>query len=147
MAVTRKERAYERYAWIIFFALGIVFLVQAAVLIVTGRPADVFVQGGIGMSWSQLVTAQPRIAGWISELSTYQGIIAAVAGVSIIAISFRSYRRSEKWAWYTFLAVPILFGLATIINTRDNILYAIAAAVGLLLPYRKFFPKKQPVSR
>ncbi|MDV3244586.1 MAG: hypothetical protein LYZ66_05355 [Nitrososphaerales archaeon] len=142
MAVPRKEKAYEKYAWIIFFALGIVFLVQAAVSIVTGRPLDAFVQGSIGMSWTQLVTAQPRIAGFISHLSTSNGIIAAVADVSVIAISFRSYRRGEKWAWYTFLAVPILFGLATIITTPDNLLFAIIAAVGLLLPYRKFFPKK-----
>ncbi len=142
-AVLRKERAYEKYAWVIFFALGIVFLVQAMYTIALRRPLDAFVQGGIGMTWSELVTAQPRIAGWISELTTYGGIIAAVAGVSIISISFRSYRRGEKWAWYTFLAVPILFGLATIINTRDNLLFAIAAAAGLLLPIRKFFPRKQ----
>ncbi len=89
------------------------------------------------------VTAQPRIAGFISHLYTSGGIIAAVAAVSIMAISLRSYRRGERWAWYTFLAVPVLFGLATIITTLDNLLFAIAAAVGLLLPYRKFFPKKQ----
>ncbi len=144
MAAPRKERAYERYAWLIFFALGIVFLAQAAVLTVTGRPPDVFVQGSIGMSWSQLVIAQPRIAAFIGDISTSGGIIGAVAGVSIMAISFRSYRRGEKWAWCTFLAVPVLFGLAPIINTTpDNPLFAFIAAVGLLLPYRKFFPKKQ----
>ncbi len=118
-------------------------MVQAAVSIVAGRPLDVFVQRSIGMSWTELLTAQPRIAGFISHLSTSAGIMGALGGVSIIAISFRSYRRGDKWAWYTFLAVPVLFVLATIITTPDNLLFAIIAVVGLLLPYRKFFPKRQ----
>jgi len=70
--------------------------------------------------------------------------------ILIIAISLNSYRKGEKWAWYLFGLLPV----TSIVYLTVNELYGVSIVgfaapfivlylLGLLLPYRKFFPKKQ----
>ncbi len=119
------EKAYEKYAWIVFFVLGILFLTE-------------------GLYFSLGPAAIPDTAkAW-----ALQSIIGPVL---LMAVSFKSYRRGEKWAWYAFWIVPA-FGLAesvrfsNVATMADPIIAALVflliSFLGLFLPYRKFFPKK-----
>ena len=112
MAAPRKEKAYEKYAWIIFLVLGILLLVYSLVNLLAGNN----------------LAAEPQLG----------------FSVLIIAISFNSYRRGEKWAWYAswILVVELSLFIADARFWGDALVLVIVL-LGLFLPYRKFFPKKQ----
>ena len=120
MAVPRKEKAYEKHAWILLFLLGIV-----------SSPVIVFL----------LFSAPANYANRFLEL----GFV-----VTTVLISSTSYRKGKKWAWYLLWYVPVVFvissyeqyvdGSAPLVATFP---FVIISLLGLLLPYRKFFPKAQ----
>ncbi|HLB68463.1 MAG TPA: hypothetical protein VJN63_08375, partial [Thermoplasmata archaeon] len=68
------------------------------------------------------------------------------------AICLRSYRRGERWAWYALWVLPLNFVIGLqglVLSLRVGapplfvpLLFVIISLLGLLLPYRKFFPKK-----
>jgi len=136
MAVTavRAEKAYEKYAWIILFAIGIFSLV--------GFSSDIF--GPVEPTSTAEAVFYMRLYG------------AAGTGLSIygLAIILKSFRKGERWAWYCLWYYPI-FGLALVAFQQTvysppggqfvlylAILLIMVYAIGLLLPYRKFFPRK-----
>ncbi len=133
----RKEKAYERYAWALLLALGIATLIFALM--------------GLGnySTWTGLVRS-PDVFPDPIEFS------AAVGGwgIFLIAVSWVGYRRGERWAWYVSLYLPIAFAALAIHDLGVGgsktgfvafpVIFLIISLVGLLLPYRKFFPKKQP---
>ncbi len=62
-----------------------------------------------------------------------------------MAISLTSYRRGDRWAWYTLWTIPaftVLLYALQLVDPQVDWLFAAISLVGLLLPYRKFFPKK-----
>jgi hypothetical protein len=68
----------------------------------------------------------------------------------VLAITLTGYRRGEKWAWYTLWLVPVLLVSSALFNvsvvgdvfqTLEWIPVMTASLLGLLLPYRKFFPR------
>jgi len=68
----------------------------------------------------------------------------------VLAITVTGYRRGEKWAWYTLWLVPILLVSSALFNvsfvgdvsqTLQWIPITSISLLGLLLPYRKFFPR------
>ncbi len=72
-------------------------------------------------------------------------------GLSLFAtsIAYFPYRRGERWAWYTMWIVPAVMILATLREFATDqpgigLLYlgfTALALVGLLLPFRVFFPR------
>jgi hypothetical protein len=118
-----NEKVYEKYAWIIPFAIGLIFL-----------PAAV-----------------PHMLGVNTDPSLVEDIIDLGVAFFIITISLTAYRRGEKWAWYAFWFIPAFFlGFVAINFSIDAgpslllplTLFVILSLLGLLLPYRKFFPSK-----
>ena len=115
MAVPTKEKAYEKYAWILLFLIGIVDAPVAFILLFTER--DVLFLGFV---------------------------------VTTVLISATSYRKGKKWAWYLLWYVPVVFVISTYQQYVDGsaplaatVPFVIISLLGLLLPYRKFFPKAQ----
>ncbi len=136
MTSPRKERAYEKYAWVILFAIQIVEI------------------------------------GFRSHTSKgFELLDYSLVGLSIvgIVITLRPYRKGRKWAWYFLWYVPAAFiGEAAYVTVilqlglfgklfpgqpadaasiaffyEFSAFFTILALVGLFLPYRKFFPKKE----
>ncbi len=150
----RVEKAYEKHAWIIFFALGIAGLGQVFSLVFTGEPpAPEVLKGMTGMTWSELVSSNPGFANYVSFILREWGYSFFFFDVLFMAVSLKSYRRGEKWAWYAFWILPIYSGLAVaeilrvgagVFDLALNVAFGIASLLGLLLPYRKFFPGKPP---
>lgn len=96
----------------------------------------------------------PKDLNLIYYLIRTLGIFLLTYSLLIVAISVKSYRNGEKWAWYTFWVLPVIsYGLTLVreivfgVPLTEmvgllNIILGIVALLGLLLPYRKFFPRK-----
>lgn len=157
MATPRKERAYEKYAWILIFASGIVLLRETFELLFSGRPplSDRTIEPIAGMSWSQLFSQSPGIASLIT-FTTRMGVIFILSfAILAISVSLTGYRRGERWTWYALWILPLsqTFVLALVssfigqpairIGVSTPNVVIVLSLLGLLLPVRKFFPKKQ----
>ena len=121
MAAPRKEKAYEKYAWLALLIAGLFAF-----------PAAFFA---------------------LSEGINLGSFVDTVFAVLTTYLSVTGYRRGRKWAWFALLYAPPYFLVeAYLLNVPPYFDWGFAAfsallsAVGLVLPYRKFFPKKQPVS-
>ncbi len=134
MAVPRTEKAYEKYAWIVLLIL-VIFNFPFGLSDIF-RPVD--------------PTSTPEAVFGIRLYGM------AFTGLNIfgLAIILKSFRKGERWAWYSLWYYPIFYlALSFFQQTVYHpfgpiaiylaILFAIVYAIGLLLPYRKFFPKKQ----
>jgi len=68
----------------------------------------------------------------------------------VLVITLTAYRRGEKWAWYTMWLMPAILVtqgifdsvfLGDISEMLKWIPITTISLLGLLLPYRKFFPR------
>src|SRR5271156_2993154 len=154
MDVVRKEKRYEKYAWVIPFVMGLFFLVSMSVtllfpVILTG--AEGAVQSLTGSTFSQLAASSPGVANYVYYLIRILAIFSAGLGAFFMVVSATAYRKGEAWAWYLTWVVPVLFVFDAVndyyafryVDVSSVVIAAILVA-GLLLPYRKFFPSKQP---
>lgn len=150
MIVPRAEKAYEKHAWIILFALGIIGFVLGLTLTILPEPIDApGTKNLTGATWEEIVVASPGAAALTRYFVRVGGI--ALVGFSILsmAISAVSYRKGERWAWYVlWVNVIILLGyITTNLSAGGSFwlpftVFFIIALIALLLPYRKFFPRK-----
>jgi len=64
-------------------------------------------------------------------------------------LSLTAYRKGERWAWYILWSVPVFFlgfvAIAMSIGASGLLpfltLFVVLSLLGLLLPFRRFFPK------
>ena len=148
MAVPRAEKAYEKHAWIILFAIGLFGLVTSLPLLLGIDPDPTRIEGIIGMTMSELEASNPRFLDFVTfSLQTY-GLVNIAWYFLITAISVTAYRRGEKGVWYALWSLPafyvgstaILLSIgATLLELVLLPLLVILSLLGLLLPYRKFF--------
>jgi hypothetical protein len=154
MAVVRKEKAYEKYAWVIPFAMGLFFLLSMVATFLSPRiltEAENAVESLTGATFSQLASSSPGTANYIYYLIRILAIFSAGLGAFFMVVSATAYRKGEVWAWYLTWVVPVLFLLDLsndylafgYVDVGSVFIVAILIA-GLLLPYRRFFPIKQP---
>ena len=158
MTSPRVEKAYEKYAWIIPFAMGIVFLLFSiaaflAPSLLTDAPLSAV--GGItSTTFTQLAASNPVVVNYIYYLIRTFVFFGVVLFSYLTVVSATAYRRGERWAWYLTWLFPALFLLhlpyefivGGFIEVGSIIIVAILVA-GLLLPYRKFFPKRHLEAR
>jgi hypothetical protein len=124
MVVKGSRRAYERYGWVILLASAMLGIFAA---VLTAIPPQYILS-------SPLFEDTYPIMGALSITSVGFNIFAVV----MIMVP---YRRYERWSWYTLWMLPLLwlshFALAP--DLRYYLVLAIITALGLLLPYRRFF--------
>jgi hypothetical protein len=153
MAAIRREKAYEKYAWVIPFAMGLFFLLSMVATIISPgilTGAENAVKTLTGTTFSQIAVSSPGVANYVYYLITILAIFSAGLGAFIMVVSATAYRKGEVWAWYLTWVVPVLFLLdfgndyrvLRYVDVGSIMIIAILVA-GLLLPYRKFFPVKQ----
>ncbi len=130
MVAPRKEKAYEKYAWLIFLFLGLFGFIQAFLYLnlSDGLNPEGYLPGDYPLAF-------------------------LVFAVLTTLLSVTGYRRGRKWAWFALLyAPPFLLieayfeSLPPYFGGEFRGILALLSVVGLILPYRKFFPKKQPVT-
>jgi hypothetical protein len=145
-------KVYEKYAWVILLAVGLLWLVVGFVAVF--QPEGIFeadAQAVTNMPWSALEASSPLVAYFVIFVYGQMGLLKISWSLFILAITLTGYRRGEKWAWNIMLLAPILlvsdavFSVAFIGDINQALQFIPITAItllGLLLPYRMFFPKK-----
>ncbi len=108
-----------------------------------------------GRTFAQIATSDPGFANYTYYLIRTFDFSEAGLLAYLVVVSVTAYRRGERWAWYLTWLLPGLIVLDLPyeflvrgfidVNVVNVITIAILVA-GLLLPYRKFFPKKQSIT-
>jgi len=152
----RQEKAYEKHAWTLLFALGVVGLLLALIDIFSSTPDGdylVMFRNFSGTTWEKLLAADPGVANFIRFILRGLGLALAGSNLFLMAVALKSFRRGEKWAWYVSLYLPVSFGIVTALDFKAGgigwpvlLVFLIISLLGLVLPYRKFFPKEQAVA-
>lgn len=140
MLVPRVEKVYEKHAWIFLFALGVFFLILGSARLSQGLIGLTFT----GQPLSQLGPVNAAVANYIKVIAVELGFTWFFLSFLIIGGALKSYRKGEKWTWYVFWSLPVfavavtsLFGFGP-----PAVIILVLSLLGLLLPYRKFFPRK-----
>jgi len=153
------EKAHNKYAWLILLGIVLVLGVRFTIFLFSGvlsgglSPDSQAVENLTGMTWNELLALNPGLAnfyGWLErEISIiYLSFLVLLA----IVIAF-PYRKGHRWAWYAVWILPVfavaltihgvlVTGFGTSIAIQTIILLMIIL-LGLLLPYRKFFPNNK----
>jgi hypothetical protein len=136
VAFPGKERAYEKHAWVILFVLGISTVFFAVLSL------------GNYATWLGLVRSPDVFPDPIEFSAASLGY-----GIFLIVVARVSFRKGERLAWYFSWYLPISFALLishdlTVGGSKAGfaalpLVFLIVSLLGLLLPYRKFFPKTQ----
>ena len=118
------------------------------------QPEGIFeadAQSVTNMPWSELKASSPEASNFVIFVYGQMGLLKISWSLFILAITLTGYRRGEKWAWYILLLAPILLVsdalfssifIGDVSQTLAFIPITTITLLGLLLPYRKFFPKK-----
>jgi len=146
----------EKYAWVIFLCLGLLWLVVGInQIFLPDGLMETDAQHVTGMSLSELEASSPESILLVRFLYGIIGNLKTSWSLLVLAITLTGFRRGEKWAWYTLWLVPAVLICQGIIHSvilgdinemRAWIPTTSISLVGLLLPIRKFFPGK-PRSR
>lgn len=151
MSSPRVEKAYEKYAWVLIFVGGIVGLIFAFYFLFISRDPDPTVTRNLtGRTWDELIASDRRVADYMSYLLRFWGLFILGVATLVMFVSATAYRRGEKWAWFALWYAPFLLGLSAALNGVVGggtlwplfVLLLVLSLLGLLLPYRKFFPEK-----
>jgi hypothetical protein len=145
------ERKHEKYGWVIFLFLGLLWLVVGLTQVFNmDALAERDAQHITGMSLSELEASSPVATELVLWLHMTLGNLKISWSLFLIAITLTGYRRGEKWAWYTMWLAPAVLVCQAILDAIflsdvNQVLKWIPittiSMLGLLLPYRKFFPK------
>lgn len=146
-----NEKIYEKYAWIAFFVLGAIVLVSAVPHALGFNTDPALVKSIGGMTPDDLKDSNPMFFDLYNFYFMSGGLSDIGFAFFITVISMTAYRRGERWAWYALWFVPAYFlgfvALSFTFETSSSMLlplmvFVILSLVGLLLPFRKFFPSK-----
>jgi hypothetical protein len=152
-----NEKFYEKYAWIVFLIIG-VFVVVGGLPHALGFNTDpTLVQAISGKTIDELKFSNPMFFNLYNFFFRGGGLSDLGFAFFLIVISLTAYRGGQKWAWYAFCFVPVYFlAWITLSSTLPPesysslfpplIIIIVLSLVGLLLPFRKFFPNKEKIS-
>ena len=144
-------RVYEKYGWVVYLALGFLWLMVGFNQVFTPDGLlNTDIQIILDMSWSELQTSNPEGSEFIRYWSGEMGLLKMSWSFLVLAITLTGFRKGEKWAWYILWFVPWVlvssfFFWFSWFGRIDEALRWIPiitlSIVGLLLPYRTFFPE------
>lgn len=149
MVAPRVEKAYEKYAWILLLAVGMGVLILAVLHLLGFNPDPTDEERVIGMTLGELKASNPRFFDFYTLYNRVVGLLNLAIALPTVTISATAYRRVEKWAWYALWNLPVvsIIVLAVFLSQGlSSFAFAIfleaLILMGLILPYRKFFPRK-----
>jgi hypothetical protein len=144
-------RVYEKYAWVILLALGLLWLVVGLYSVFSPEGVfETYVQSVTNMSWSELKALSPVTADFVIFIYGQLGLLKLSWSFFVLVITLTGYRKGEKWAWVIIWSVPVLLVsnalfsaifIGDVSQTLQFIPVTTITLLGLILPYRKFFPR------
>ena len=153
MNSTVNEKFYEKYTWIVFFAIGILVIVGGIPHALGLNTDPTLVQTISGKTIDELKASSPMVFNLYNFYFRGGGLSDLGFAFFLIVISITAYRQGQKWAWYAFCFIPIYFlswiGLSLTLPSESSsslipplTVFIILSLVGLLLPLKKFFPSQ-----
>jgi hypothetical protein len=150
MSTPRGERAYEKYAWILLFVMGVLLTIFGLVYIVMGLfdPPNyeaALLEGGVSTE-PLLEQSPPELSLVFGQVLRSWGIFELGFGVFVMAVSYVSFRNKERWSWFVLWILPaaMLAELLNVLRAEMNPgpipVFLLVSILGLILPYRRFFP-------
>jgi len=144
----------EKYAWLIFVIIGIIVMIGAIPHILGFNTDPALVKTISGKTIDELRSLNPMFFNLYSFYFRGGGLSDLGFAFFLIAISLTAYRQGQKWAWYAFWFVPVYFLAWISLSSKlpfesksslflPLIILTALSLVGLLLPFRKFFPNKE----
>jgi len=151
---TKQEPAYARGAWVLLLIVSLLALWIGVGDFSKAADADPdLIESLSGMTWPTLQAQSPQIANLVQLLSRLVGALwIGLASLAAI-VSATGFRKGNRWAWFGLWALPLVMALIFITFRAADLadgaptppaVYSapalfILAALGLLLPVRKFF--------
>ena len=140
-----QERAYQKYAWVILFVLGILLVVN--IVVVAFESGATQFNEDTGAAWDEFATVYPGVAAAYTLDQRLLLVGFASLALFSLVITWCGLRQGQRWAWVALWLLPIAFAVTAILATQGRrselpVLYgglALVAVIGLLLPIRKFF--------
>ncbi|NMB84093.1 hypothetical protein GYA28_02280 [Candidatus Roizmanbacteria bacterium] len=154
MKNTINEKFYEKYAWIVFLVIGALILVGAIPHTLGFNTDPALVQIISGKTIDELKISNPLFFNLYNFYFRGGGLSDLGFAFLLIVISATAYRQAQKWAWYAFWFIPayfsgwIMLGSTLPSESQSSLfppltVFIILSLAGLLLPFRKFFPKRR----
>lgn len=145
-----------KIAWILILIVDVAYIAWGAAVAIA--PDHVLGPGGkailpagfegySGGSWTTLVAADPRSAGYMAVLYRLYGVYCVLFGFMGSSIALTAFRRGERWAWWTLLVGNTVALLAAM--TYDKLVNAIGPFelteyLGLALVWGAFAITRKP---
>lgn len=148
-----NEKFYEKYAWVIFLIIGIMVLAGGIPHMFGFNTDPALVETISRQTINELKLSSPMFFNLYNFYFTGGGLSDIGFAFFLIIISLTAYRQWQKWSWYALWFVPVFFLAWILINLQlpieaksslflPLIIFIFLSIVGLILPVRKFFPKK-----
>jgi hypothetical protein len=146
------DKFYEKHAWVLFFVIGMLFLVSAVPHALGINTDSKTAESIAGVTLDELKSSNPSFFDLYDFYFRFGGLSDLGFAFLITIISLTAFRKGEKWAWYSLWILPAFFigGILIVLSIEKAnslliplALFTILSLLGLLLPYRKFFPKKR----
>ena len=158
MSSFRSGKPFEKHAWLILFVFWAIHLTLSArdflpslqdFCLACLPGAQTAIHAATGLTWTQLAASDSRVAGFLASTLVDDGISGVGFAIFGMAVSMTSYRKGERWAWYTSWSMPVGIFVAqlnlylltgSIIVIILALVFVAASLLALFLPYRQFFP-------
>lgn len=139
---------YEKHAWILLFVVGLYLAIiggsHTVMIFGTNPLSDI-----TGLNWDAGSPQTDVAIGWLKTISQW----IFFSSVVFMAIAAVPYKKGERWAWYLMWALPVNLVVGTLRELANGLFFwplwfpmvvapTVVAILGLVLPYRKFFPRK-----
>lgn len=62
-----------------------------------------------GVTRAKLAATNPEVVHYVDHLHVNVAGLMAAAGIAVIALAWFGVRRGQRWAWWTAVAIPVVF--------------------------------------
>ena len=150
-----SDRWFQRYAWLLLFAVGLPFVVFGVSALFFGLSltnSPVGIPGGpdavrslTGVTWADTLAESSATVTLLRGISRVSGLAFLGFAVFVMVVASVPYRGGQRWAWFALWVVPA-FMVGLLLHELEGdfvqmpVILLVLSLLGLLVPYRRFFP-------
>lgn len=144
----KAGQGYAKHAWLIIFVYALLSVIASPINLLGAPPNPPSPERETGLSLDQMDARMPGLRGYISAISRQLGNFLLGMAVLLMGIAAVPYRKGERWAWLVcwILPVNLVIQIANSLSAggflwQVDLAFLLVVLAGLLLPFRRFFPK------
>jgi hypothetical protein len=145
LATPPAEKAYQKYAWVLLLVPALILGVLSVQGLASGYQSEAPDNLVAGAVTASTPAATVNLLNYIAR-GAAGGTLDLMVLVAVVAAT--GYRRRARWAWFIELYIFAASVAAIAIEATEGqnnllgvLILGIPFALGLFLPYRRFFPK------